>query len=474
MLFSHRRLCRWSDIDALGERAQQAVARGARGIHPYAFLLEDADAEQQLRCATSFAALVEQQTAAFRQQLQLRYTVAAPKTQIRVGFLADGFDEEETGLPTIALFEALADSELELHLFSTAAGSSIAARKRLPPQIALHDVSSMNRREIATLISRCGIEVMFDLNGYRGSGHVELMALRVAPVQVGWLGYPGSSGAPWMDYLLTDAIALPDSLRPHISEKVVRLPRCHQPIDPTRKRVTPPSRAVCGLPDHGTVFGCFNESYMYSAAVFARCMLILQQVPDSVLWLSSGPADTNQRLRKAAAALDVAPHRLVFMPDLPHSEYLARFANVDLLLDTLPCNARSAAADALWAGCPVLTRSGETMAARNVTSLLHYAGLPELITEDNVTFVGLAVELGNNREALVALHKHLIEQRETSSLFDMQGFANDFRRMVRAISARHRIARPPTDVDLAEIRHGQASEAGRGQTLRQDHEGVAG
>ena len=448
LLFIRRRLCRWQGLDALSERVVQAVLQDEIGEHPFSFLAEDVDAATQLHCAKSYAALVEQQTTALRQQLALRHAMPLPDAPIRVGMLSDGFHENAIGQHIVALIEALADSDLDIHLFASTPDDGRAVRRRLSAAATLHDVSALNRRQLATLIHATSIEILFDLNGYRSRGNAELMALRTAPVQVSWLGYTGSSGAPWVDYLLTDAMTLPAELREHVSEKVVRLPRCSQPSDPSRTVSEPPSREACGLPEHGVVFACFSETYAINPAVFARCMLILQQVRGSVLWLLTGAADTDERLRQAAHALDIAPERLVFMPRLLYPDYLARYAHVDLYLDTLPINARATASDALWAGCPVLTRTGDTIAGRTVTSLLQQLGLPELITADNVSFIGMATALGNDPTALATLRQHLTQQRTKNALFDIQGFAKDFVRAVRAMSARYRIGRPATDVDL--------------------------
>jgi predicted O-linked N-acetylglucosamine transferase (SPINDLY family) len=448
LLFSRRRLCRWRDIDALSERVIHAVSDGEAGIHPFFFLAEDVDAALQLRCAKTYAALIENQAAAFRPQLNLRHPLPMPDAPIRIGMVAEGFYETAVGHHIVAFIEALADSDLDVHLFATTPDDGSTVRRRLSAATTLHDISALNRVHAAKLIHGAGIEVLFDLNGYRSRGNAELMALCPAPIQVGWLGYTGSSGAPWMDYLLTDAVVLPRELREHVSEKVIRLPRCQQPNDPNRVQTPAPSRAECGLPEKGVVFACLHETQAINPAVFARCMLILQQVPGSVLWMLMGPANTDECLRQASRALDVDPKRIVFMPRLSYQEYLAHYAHVDLLLDTLPINSRAAASDALWAGCPVLTRTGETMASRTVTSLLHHLGLPELIVGDNTSFIGMATELGNNPEALAALRQHLMKQRNESPLFDVQGFATDFRRAVRAVSARHRIGRPPSDVDL--------------------------
>lgn len=448
LLFARRRLYRWKDIDALSQRVIRAVSEGETGIHPFAFLCEDTDAALQLRCAKTYAALIEGQVSAFRQQLNLRHTVPLPDAPIRVGLLAEGFHETAVSHHLAGLIEALGDSDLDVHLFATTPDDGSAVRRRLAVAATLHDASALNRAQVASLIHGAGIEVLFDLNGYRSHGNAELMSLRAAPVQVGWLGYTGSSGAPWMDYLLTDKIVLPHELREHVSEKVIRLSRCQQPNDPDRIQAQPPSRAACGLPETGVVFACLQETQAINPAMFARCMLILQQVPDSVLWLLAGPADADERLRRAASALDIAPERIVFMPRMPYADYLARYAHMDLYLDTLPVNSRATASDALRAGCPVLTRTGETMASRTVTSLLHHLGLPELIMGDNTSFIGMATELGNHPEALATLRRHLQQQRATSPVFDIKGFAADFRRAVRTVSARYRIGRPPTDVDL--------------------------
>ncbi|HTV87112.1 MAG TPA: tetratricopeptide repeat protein [Dyella sp.] len=448
LLFVRRRLCRWHGIDALSEQVAHAVMRDEPGPHPFAFLAEDADAALQLRCARTFAAQVERQTGALRQHLNLRHAMPLPDAPIRVGMLSEGFHEMAVGQHVVALIEALADSDLDVHLFALTPDDGGEVRRRLGAAATLHDVSALTHAQIASLIHGTAIEILFDLGGYRGRGNAQLMSLRAAPVQVSWLGFAGSSGAPWMDYVLSDAATLPPALREHVSEKVIRLPRCPQPNDPTRHIGKPPPRDTCGLPAQGVVFACFQETYAINPAVFARCMLILKQVPRSVLWLLSGPADTNERLRAAAGALEVAPERMVFMPHMPYADYLARYAHVDLYLDALPINARAAAADAIWAGCPVLTRTGDTFAGRTVTSMLQQLGLPELITGDNVSFIGMATALGNDTHALATLRHHITQQRTHNALFDMQGFARDFRRAVRAISARHRIGRPPTDVDL--------------------------
>jgi len=448
LLFVRRRLCDWRDLDDLSARLQKTVTDGQVAIAPFVMLAEDVEPALLQRCATTYAKSIEQTAAPLRKQQNLKHAKPLADAPIRVGFVADGFGEHATGLLIVAMLEALTSDNLELHLFATTADDGGSIRRRLAAATTLHDVSMLNHAQVAQRIHEVGIEVLFDLNGYSGKDNAELFALRPAPVQVNWLAYPGTSGAPWMDYLLADAVVMPDAERQNISEKLLRLPRCYQPNDSTRVIPAPPSRAECGLPAQGTVFACFNNSYKLNPAAFARLMLILQQVSDSVLWLLSGPEDTDDRLRKAANAAGVAPERLVFLPRLPHMEYLSRYAHADLFLDTLPYNAHTTASDALWAGCPVLTCTGHSFAGRVATSLLLQLGLPELACEDDESFIAMATQLGNDRDALATLRQHLAQQRTQSSLFDMQGFAADFHRAIQAMSARYRIGRKPADLDL--------------------------
>lgn len=449
LLFARRRLCDWRDLDALTGAIQQAVAEGRAGIAPFSFLAEDADAAAQRRCAGTFAAAVEQQAAPLQRQLGFRYKLATPDAPMKVGFVSNGFGEHPIGLLTVALFEALArDGVLELHLFATAPDDGGPTRRRLAAAAMIHESAALDPPQLARHIHAAGIEILFDLRGYGAGANTDLFELCPAPLQVNWLAYPATSGSPWMDYVLADPVVLPATLRAGFSEKVLRLPRCFQPYDPGRVPAATPSREACGLPARGTVFASFNNSYKINPASFARFMVILQLVPGSVLWLQSGPGNADERLRRAATAAQVAPERLVFLPRLPHAEYLARYAHVDLFLDTLPYNAHTTAVDALWSGCPLLTCTGRTLAGRVAASLLYHLGLPELVTTDADSYVSMAVELGNDPAALATLREHLQRQREHNALFDMQGFAVDFRRAVQAIGARQRIGRPPIDLDF--------------------------
>lgn len=419
-----RKLCDWRDLDALSRQVRTAIARQRPGVEPFAFLSEDATPAEQLACARLRAAPLARSVRPFP-PARVRDAGA-----LQAGFLSNGFGAHPTGLLTVALFEALQRRHagtLQAHLFALDRDDGSAIRQRLAAATRLHDVAGLDHLRTAGAIREQGIDVLVDLRGWGGGGAPEVLALRPAPVQVNWLAYPGTSGAPWIDYVLGDAFALPPALEPHYSERVLRLPRAFQPSDNTREVAEPPPRRDCGLPGDGFVFCCFNNSYKLNPRSFARMLAVLREVEGSVLWLLSGPGQADARLRAAAQAQGVAPQRLVFMPKLPHPHYLSRYRHAGLFLDTAPYNAHTTASDALWAGCPVLTVPGASFASRVAGSLNHHLGLDALNVVDDAAFVAMAVHLARTPAALSVVRGRLeAERRRAGGLFDMDAFADDF------------------------------------------------
>ncbi|SDK24470.1 O-linked N-acetylglucosamine transferase, SPINDLY family protein [Stenotrophomonas pavanii] len=425
-----RRLCDWQDVDALSTQVRAALASGQGAVEPFAFLSEDASAAEQLACARARAAVI---AGSVRPLPAVKMRTRGP---LRVGFLSNGFGAHPTGLLTVALLEHLRhDPALQLHLFALNRADGSRIRDRLQAATRLHDVAALRHADIAARIRAQGIDLLFDLRGWGGGGTPEVLAMRPAPLQLNWLAYPGTSGARWLDAVVADEFVLPASLEPHFSERVLRLPRAFQPSDNTRALEPSPSRAECGLPEHGVVFCCFNNSYKLNPRSMGRAFAVLQAVPGSVLWLLSGPGQADARLRAAAQAAGVDPARLVFMAKLPHPQYLARYQLADLFLDTHPYNAHTTASDALWAGCPVLTCPGDTFAARVAGSLNHHLGLSRMNAVDDAAFIAAASALGNDPSALAALRAELAQARDRSGLFDMAGFARDLSALLQRLAS---------------------------------------
>jgi predicted O-linked N-acetylglucosamine transferase (SPINDLY family) len=422
LLAWRRRLCDWRGIDHLVRVVRDSVAAGHGVVEPFAFLSEDVGEAEQLACARARADAVASRTGMLPPR--------TPKhcgSPIRMGFLSNGFGAHPTGSLTVALFEALSiRTEAQVHLFALNRDDGSAIRHRLQQAAsALHDVSVDSNAAIARRIRDVGIDILFDLRGWGGGGRPEVLAMRPAPIQVNWLAYPGTSGAPWIDYILADRVALPTSSGPYFSEAVAWLPRCFQPSD-TRRVVPPaPARKACGLPENAVVYCCFNNSYKINPASFDRMLAVLREVPRGVLWLLSGPGRADARLRAAAASAGIEPSRLVFMDKQPQPAYLARLGLADLFLDCNPYNAHTTASDAIWAGCPVITRPGTTFASRVAASLNYHLGLERLNVPDDQAFVSLAVSLGRDPLALSELQHEVARKRDTSTLFDMVGFASD-------------------------------------------------
>ncbi|HBK55245.1 MAG TPA: UDP-N-acetylglucosamine-peptide N-acetylglucosaminyltransferase [Xanthomonadales bacterium] len=444
-----RRVCDWHDLDRLGARLRQAVHAGREGITPFAFLAETGDPAEQLACARLWAGQVERD--GNRLGLRpLRPPVRRESAPIRIGFVSSGFGNHPTALLIAELIERLRLTDLITYGFATTPDDGGALRTRL--QRAFKEFETVDRlglNALAKRIRQADLDIVFDLRGYGDGAVSPIYAQRVAPIQVNWLAYPGSQGAAFMDYLLADRYVIPDDQRQHYAERLLRLPQCFQPSDSTRRIPEPPPRSECGLPEHGPVLACFNNSYKITPEVFDAWARIARAVPDACFWLlRAGPDAMIPALRREAAARDIAPERLIFMEKLAHPEYLARYRHADLFLDTWPYNAHTTASDALWAGCPVLTLPGRAFAARVAGSLLATLGLHPLIASDIDDYVARAIAIVRFPEQRHAIRDALETARRDSPLFDLRRYANDFVDAVSWMATRQRRGQAPIDHDF--------------------------
>ena len=299
------------------------------------------------------------------------------------------------------------------------------------------EVTERNDRDVARMLRDLEVDVAVDLMGFTEGMRLGIFAHRCAPVQVNYLGYAGTTGAPYMDYLLADEVVVPRGQEQWYSERIVRLPHCYLPNDGRREIGIVPTRAEAGLPEHGLVFCAFTNAFKINPPVFAIWMRLLRNVPGSVLWLRGMAAEARENLRREAQSHGVEPDRLVFAPYAPNmAAHLARQSLADLYLDTLPYNAHSTTCDALWAGVPVLTCMGEGFASRVAASALNAVGLPELVANSLEQYEGKALELAQDPQRLRELRAKLAQQRIASPLFDTAGYCHQLEAAYRAMNQR--------------------------------------
>ncbi len=392
-------------------------------------------ARQQLRCSRRWVGrLLKSDGGAGRCLARPRPSV--PKSRITVGYLSGNFHSHAVAWLTAELFEKHDRGRFAIFGYSYGPDDRSPMRRRLAGAFdRFVDVKESSFAQAAQRIAADEVDILVDLMGYTKDTRPQILASRPAPIQVNYLGYPGTMGAEFMDYILVDDFVVPPDQQPFFTERLVHLPGCFQANDSQREISSrTPSRAQCGLPEDGFVFCCFNNSYKITPAVFDVWMRLLKAVPASVLWLSEGNRFVSANLRREAKARGVAAERLVFArPEPLMSDHLARHRVADLFLDTFPYNAHTTASDALWASLPVLTLSGRTFASRVAGSLLRTLGLPELITTSLEDYEQAALRLARDRKQLGDLRSRLKANRKTSGLFDGGRFARDLEKAYAAM-----------------------------------------
>ena len=350
---------------------------------------------------------------------QLRNRTKDKTRRIRVAYYSSYLREHAHGYLTADMYRLHDRAKFEVFAYSSYEEVDDRIQIRIKDGVDHWvNVGHLTDEQTAQRMLDDEIDILIDFNGYTGAARLNVVALRPAPIIVNWLGYPGSMGTPYHNYVIADDFVIPPGYEKYYSEKVLRLP-CYQPND--RQRLVANrqwTRTAAGLPEDATVFCSFNGTKKTTPMMWRRYMSILAQVPSSVLWLFGSYQATELRLRELAKAEGVAPERLVFAPGLVNHEHLARYPLADLFLDAAPCGGHTTASDALWMGVPVLTAPGRGFAARVCGSLVKAAGIGELVCSSLDDYVARAVELGNDRAKLAALRQKLVERRDTCELFD--------------------------------------------------------
>lgn len=374
-----------------------------------------------------------------------RHAPIAQGRRLRIGYVSSDLRAHAVGYLMANLFEAHDPEAIEVFIYYCGIPADDGINQRIKAA-AEHwtDIRALNDDQAAAIIAADEIDVLIDVNGHTRDARLGVFARRPAPIQVNWLGYPGSMGSPYHQYIIGDDWVIPEDHEIYYSERVLRLP-CYQPND--RKRIvdpTPPQRSEHGLPEDAFVFCCFNAAHKVTRYSFERWMAILAQVPNSVIWLLDYNAETNTRLRAAAETYGVSGERLIFAKKTPNPRHLARYPLADLFLDTSPYGAHTTASDALWMGVPVLTYAGRSFASRVCASLVRAAGVPELITNSPDAFIARAIALASSdRLGLQELRQRLVANRDTCTLFDIDGLARKLEALYAQMVEEYRAGRLP-------------------------------
>jgi predicted O-linked N-acetylglucosamine transferase (SPINDLY family) len=437
-----QQICQWDELPALSQRLIQSLddntaAGSGACVSPICVLTSPAatTAKEQWCCARRW--VDRQLRAAVRGPSPCAHRPGRAASKIRIGYLSADFRAHAVASLCVELFENHDRDRFEVFGYSYGPDDASPMRRRLVNAFDhFVDIQDRSYPEAARYIAADEIDVLVDLTGYTKHARTQILALRPAPIQVAYLGYPGTMAAPFIDYVLVDEFVVPHDQQQFFTERLVHLPGCYQ-VNSRRviSRQTP-SRTACGLPEDALVFGAFNSSHKITPAVFDVWMDLLRDVPGSVLWLVEKNRFAPENLRRHAQSRGVSGELLVFAPRIASPEHLARHRQIDLFLDTFPYNGHTTTSDALWSSCPVLSIVGATFASRVAGSLLHAVGLSELVTTNLDDYRNMALLLAHNRARLADLRSRLNANLATSPLFEAAAFT---RNVETAYTAMHDI-----------------------------------
>ncbi|MCB2073193.1 MAG: tetratricopeptide repeat protein [Novosphingobium sp.] len=444
-LYLQAHICSW---DAFAEFEQVKHTLGVEGeaVTPFSMLaFEDHPARQAQR-----SRLYSRQS--FSQvPLPLPAQPIRREGKLRVGYFTANFREHAMTHLMAGMLREHDRSRFEIYAYSYSKERGGPMQEKVAQSVdKFVDIVATPDREVVDLARSHRLDIAIDLQGHTQHTRSRLFAWRLAPVQVNFLGYPGTMGADFIDYIVADPVVIAPAERTHYSEKLLQLPNSYFPTD-NRQLIADmhTSRADFGLPESGFVFCCFNQNYKIGPREFDIWMRLLEQVDGSVLWLLRSNEWAEANLRKEATNRAIDPERLVFAGKLPNAEHLARHKHADLFVDTFNYNAHTTATDALWAGLPLVTRIGRQFSARVAASLLSAVGLPELITRSEAEYEALILELASDRARLAAITAKLTANRLTQALFDTVRYTRDFEAVLEAACRRSREGLPPADLRAA-------------------------
>ena len=447
VLHARMRVCDWATLEREVHDLRAALTRDAQASTPFPLLSLHIDGATRKRATEHYVAARIGEPLASRGD-----GIDHESDRLRIGYFSAAFHDHPTTHLIGSMLSAHDERTVEVHGCALSGKASDPMRAQIRGACEhFADLARASEDEVVAWARARKLDIAIDLDGHTEGSRAELFRQRLAPVQAGFLGFPGTTGAPWVDYLVADATVIPHGGEVGFTESIVRLPGCYQPNDRERGLPGPmPTRASLGLPEQAFVYCGFNAAYKITPDVFDVWMRLLQRTPDSVLWLLVESACGRENLRREAAARGVDPDRLVFAERVPRSAHIDRHQQADLFLDTLHCNAHTTGSDALWAGLPFVTCLGDAFAGRVGASLLRAAGLPELVTTSLAEYEQLAHDLATDPERLAALRQRLVDQRMTCALFDTARSARNMERAFALMLERHRAGQSPADIEVSD------------------------
>jgi protein O-GlcNAc transferase len=440
--------CDWSGLAGLQQSICDDVHAGRKSAQPFGYQAFSYSAQDLKRCAEIF--VQEEHPAASAPLCQhARYD----HRKVRIGYVSGEFRQQATAILITELFELHDKSRFELFAFDNGFDDGGELRQRINSAFdRIVDISRLGDAQAALEIKQSEIDILVNLNGFFGEARTGVFSYRPAPIQVNYLGFPGTMGADYIDYIIADPCVIPPDQEDCYLEKIAYLPETYQ-VNDSKRRIADhePMRSETMLPEKGFIFCCFNNNYKITPEIFDIWMSILTKVDGSVLWLVEDNPEASRNLRNEARRRNVVPERLLFASRVKLPEHLARHRLADLFLDTLPYNAHTTASDALWAGVPVLTCLGSTFPGRVAASLLKAIGLPELIARSLEDYESLAVRLAQKPEVLKGLRAKLTQNRLHCPLFDTKRLARHIEAAYRAMWERHQRGEPPVHFAVAPL-----------------------
>lgn len=442
----HRRqhACDWEGLSAQHTLSWENSFHKNKLVSPFSIMTSPASALDQLLCARVWGNRLS----------RIRSTPLAPylprpldrrEHRLKIGYLSADFHSHATAMLIVDMLEHHDKTAFEVFGYSLGPDDGSPIRQRLVRAFDVFvDLRDQSDALAAERIHDDGIDILLDLKGYTQDARIKILAHEPAPIQVNYLGFPGSMGAPFIDYIVADRHVAPFDDQALFDEKIIHLPHCYQPND--RQRPEPEdglSRTAFGLAEDAFVFCCFNSLYKITAALFDIWMRLLREKPGSMLWLLDSSPLAAENLRREAELRGIDPQRLVFAPFVGAERHLARLGLADLFLDTFPVNAHTTASEALWAGLPILTCSGQTFASRVAGSLLHAIGLPELVTSTLSAYEDVARSLAHEPGRLTEIRRRLGANRLTTPLFDTERYTRNFEGALKQMAMKRDAGEPP-------------------------------